>query len=253
MRDYAYHRMLARFGLPHLRSRMAHLYINDNLIGLYTVLEAPDQEYVFARAFPQYNPESYALYKVKSMSGDCGESTLEELELAETLINDTSIPPYSFHRGEHRPLIQELGLARWDQCQEDFFNRIFDLDFIHVAVAYLRHGKDCGEMLLEEGLIDRDLGTNDYDDSMKELINKYLFGERKCEPGCPNSDLKNHVDMENMLKSFAFYAVTVNSDSPLINGNNYYLAQAGDESFDGPGGWKVCICLMSVKESASLQ
>jgi CotH kinase protein len=42
------------------------------------------------------------------------------------------------------------------------------------------------------------------------------------------------VDIENFLKSFAFYAATIQSDSPLGNGNNYYLAQTGDGT-----GWKI--------------
>jgi CotH kinase protein len=42
------------------------------------------------------------------------------------------------------------------------------------------------------------------------------------------------VDIENFLKSFAFYAATVQMDSPLGNGNNYYLAETGDGT-----GWKI--------------
>lgn len=64
--------MLARFGLPHLRARKARFYINDELMGYYTLLEAPDQDYAFHRSFPDFDPENYALYKVKIYARDCG-------------------------------------------------------------------------------------------------------------------------------------------------------------------------------------
>lgn len=66
-RDWSYNRMAARFGLPHLRARQVRVVVNGNLHGMYTLLEAVDQEYVFARSFPAYNPNSYALYKVKTV------------------------------------------------------------------------------------------------------------------------------------------------------------------------------------------
>lgn len=43
MRDWAYNRMLARFGLPFLRARKVRVSVNGNLHGFYTLLEAPDQ------------------------------------------------------------------------------------------------------------------------------------------------------------------------------------------------------------------
>lgn len=36
--------------------------------GLYTLLEALAEEYVFYRSFPNYDPENYALFKVKTLS-----------------------------------------------------------------------------------------------------------------------------------------------------------------------------------------
>jgi Lamin Tail Domain/CotH kinase protein len=38
MREWSAHRMLARFGLPHLRARKMRFFINGNRIGLYTVV-----------------------------------------------------------------------------------------------------------------------------------------------------------------------------------------------------------------------
>lgn len=51
-REWAYYRMLARFGLSYLRARKVNFYINDNYHGLCNLLEAPEQEYVFYRDFP---------------------------------------------------------------------------------------------------------------------------------------------------------------------------------------------------------
>merc|ERR1712100_152471 len=51
-REWTFHRMLARFGMPHLRCRTLRLYLNGEYYGVYTFMEAPDQEYVFARSFP---------------------------------------------------------------------------------------------------------------------------------------------------------------------------------------------------------
>jgi len=48
----------------------AQVYINDRLIGLYNLMEAPDQEYVFARNFPKYDPLNYYLYKFKTMAAN---------------------------------------------------------------------------------------------------------------------------------------------------------------------------------------
>lgn len=47
MRDWAYNRMLARFGLPFIRVRKTRLYINGNYHGLYSLMEAPDQGLYF--------------------------------------------------------------------------------------------------------------------------------------------------------------------------------------------------------------
>ena len=51
VRDWSTHRMLRRFGLPYLRTRTAKLYINGEYTGLYSLMEAPDQDYVFYRSF----------------------------------------------------------------------------------------------------------------------------------------------------------------------------------------------------------
>ena len=56
VRDWASHRMLARFGLPHLRTRAVRLLMNGEVIGLYNLMEAPEQDYVFHRSFPDFDP-----------------------------------------------------------------------------------------------------------------------------------------------------------------------------------------------------
>lgn len=54
-REWAMHRMLARFKLPFLKTRSVRLFINNENYGLYSLMEAPDQNYVFQRSFPNFN------------------------------------------------------------------------------------------------------------------------------------------------------------------------------------------------------
>ena len=50
----------------------------------------------------------------------------------------------------------------------------YNQDKRDVAALYLKYDQDCGEMLVEEGLMDRKLGTKNWDEGMKEYIRKYL-------------------------------------------------------------------------------
>ena len=49
-------------------TRSATLSINGDEIGLYTLMEAPDQPYVFARGFPDIAMQDAHLFKVKSLA-----------------------------------------------------------------------------------------------------------------------------------------------------------------------------------------
>eukprot|EP00797_Seminavis_robusta_P004991 Sro1328_g263170.1 Spore coat protein (372) ;mRNA; r:7193-8308 len=88
-------------------------------------------------------------------------------------------------------------------------------------------------MLLGEGLVEQDLGTKGFKKEIREWISMDYSDEVLCTENCANSNLAERVDQENWLKAFAFYAVTANSDTPLVNGNNFYLANGGT------GGWKL--------------
>merc|ERR1719478_397098 len=79
MREWSMHRMLARFGLPHLRTRAVRFYINSQYIGLYEAMEPPDMDYVLARGFPTVDLANYALYKVKTSSMSCGSWSADQL------------------------------------------------------------------------------------------------------------------------------------------------------------------------------
>ena len=151
MREWVFHRMLARFGLPHLRTRAVRFFLNEQYMGLYDLMEAPESEYVFARSFPDYDPENSALYKVKTASTSCGKQKWyndEAVAAAYTRINDTE--PYAFERGEHRGDIPVLGATDDDQCNS-LFDDILSAEKMDAVLAYVRHGEDCGEMLVEEG------------------------------------------------------------------------------------------------------
>lgn len=233
MRDWASHRMLARFGLPHLRSRKVRFFINGEKTGFYTLMEAPDQDYVFARNFPTYDVDNHALFKVKTFAIGCGAYTELQLAQARERINETSTPPYAFERGEHRPLTPVLGFEQAQECTAGFINNLLTSEFADVVLAYVRAGEQCGPMLVQEGLVDRDLGQEEWEDAMADFIDEHL-ADNFCDPGCTNSNLATQVNIENFLKNFAVYAVTLNGDSPMGNGNNYYLANTGDGT-----GWNI--------------
>jgi hypothetical protein len=46
--------------------------------------------------------------------------------------------------------------------------------------------------------------------------------------------LKDEVNVENFLKNFAWYAITIGQDSPMGNLNNWFLANPNDGS-----GWNI--------------
>lgn len=202
MRDWASHRMLARFKLPHLRARKVRFHINGERKGFYTLLEAPDQDYVFARSFPSFDTSSYLLFQVKTLSIGCGAYTDGQLENARQRINDTSTPPYAFERGDHRPVTPVLGFERAEECTAAFLNNIITSEAADVVLAYVRAGEECGSMLVEEGIIDRDLGGKEWTPVMESFVEEHL-ADNACDPGCTNSDLAAQSDTENMLKNFA--------------------------------------------------
>ena len=220
VKEWSMHRMLARFGLPHLRTRTVRFLVNDEPVGLYDLLEAPDQDYVFQRSFPDFDPTNYALYKVKTLSLGCGAYDEDSLDEARVRMNETDTPPYVFERGEHRPIVPVL--RNWQGCSSEF-QKSLTSEFDDVILAYVRGGEDCGKVLLDEGLIDRDLGVNTLDETMQDFINQHLANST-CDVDCTNSNLAEDVDIDNFLRNFAVMAAILNSDSPLINGNNYYLA-----------------------------
>lgn len=195
------------------------------------MLEAVDNPPVFARSFPNYNVENFALYKVKSPSIGCGAFSEATLAAAQAQVDDDSKPPYLFQRGEHITPIPVL--LDNNACLGSIFAFIDSVE-VDVATAWLRAGANrCGPMLVDEGIIDRDLGTSNWDEIMEDFIDDHLAAS-VCDEGCANSNLAEEVDVENFLKNFAMYAVMTNTDSPLGNGNNYYLANAGDGT-----GWKI--------------
>lgn len=190
IKDWSSHRMLARFGLPHLRARHVRVRVNWNNHGLYTLLEAPDQEYVFHRSFPDYDPTNYALYKVKTMAMFCEQWSDKEFAAAKARFNETTKDgPYSFQRGTHKSHAVVLGrnATNFLPCLNAFFSTIFENNE-DTALAYLRADEDCAKMIMDTGLIDRDLGTNNWDDTMEQFVRDHL-GINECDEGCANSNL----------------------------------------------------------------
>ena len=229
VREWAQHRMLARFGLPYLRTRKVRFFMNGIYVGFYDFLESPDQDYVFYRNFPTLDPASYGLYKIKTFTLSCGSYDEGSLVRARNRINEVGTPPYAFERGDHRKNIPTL--IDYTKCSEAFLENILQYEFEDVTLAYVRavandSSTTCGNFLVEEGLIDRDLGVKSLDNRMALFYDKHL-GINSCEDAkCSNSDLGDDVDVTNFLRNFAVMASLLNQDSPVGNGNNYYLAQA---------------------------
>ena len=261
MREWAMHRMLRRFELPYLRTRTAKLYINGDYNGTYSLMEAPDQDYVFYRNFGQGDEDSapavppfapgHALYKMKGIGTNCGNYTATFtsgglLQWTPNQVNTfRSADPsmYAFKRGEHR---QQIGKASAGAVCPQQFLRMVMRDQLSVVSAWLRSGRDCGKMVIENGLVDRDFGgssrTDNNDGRMASFFNAYLVAKSAPPIGCENCDsdcdgniyaaFRNTplVDVDDFLKNFAVYAVTMGRDSPLGNGNNFFLATAGGDT-----------------------
>ena len=269
MRDWAMHRMLRMHRMPYLRTRIAKLYVNAVFVGTYSLMEAADQDYVFYRNFGQGDANSpssvppfapgHALYKIKTQSRYCGK--YEQLGFWNKLTGrEDSVtnaqPPiytaptdpslYAFKRGEHRPKISVQGGDDWTKCLPEFYGMIIREER-DVIAAWLKNGKDCGEMLLKNGLVDRDFGgsntANDNDGRMKSFFNTYLANGAAdgCGGACDSDDNAGgniyaqlqstpKVNVDDLLKNFAVYAVTVGTDSPIAGGNNYFLASPGGDT-----------------------
>jgi len=250
IREWTLHRMLARFGLPYLRTRTVRFYINGDLIGLYEFMEAIDQEYVFQRSFPDHDPEQYALYKVKATSIDCGNypevivsAFKAQTETERTVTKSRNgfgsadpVPPKEYDRGEHRTIPTFPKVPNQDNCYNYFLNTMLStIQGSEVIRTFVEYDENCGEFLVDQGLVDRDLGKKSYDGRMKEFINQYYSGPDFCKTdGCSDSNLAKDVDIDSFLKTFAFFASVQHFDSPLGYNNNFYLADTGDNK-----GWKI--------------
>ena len=174
MREWSMHRMLARFGLAHLRTRHAQFFINGKLQGLYSFVEAPAQKYVFQRSFPKFDPSNYSLYKFKTMSIGCGGYSADEIAKAPVSDNTTT---YAFERGTHRKKISVLGIDKADKCYWEFITMIMR-EKVDTVSAWKRYEKDCGKTMVETGLVDRDLGVKATEVEMQSFINSFMVHKR---------------------------------------------------------------------------
>jgi len=222
LKEWTMHRMLAEFNLPFLRTRHITLTINGEYLGLYLFMEAPDQEHIFARSFPSYNPLEYQLYKVKvfSMGMAC-----QDINWMTSSPCTPSTEPYEWEHGSH--IRQTAMQGEFFECLNSFFQIKYGQlveDNCRAWNIYQSNGKTCGQMQVEEGLVDRDLGTEDGDARMESFIDNNIN----------NRDLASVVDVDQWLKNIAVYAVTQTHDSPLGGGNNWLIANSGDGR-----GWKI--------------
>jgi len=243
MKEWVTHRMLARFGLPHLRTRHVKFYVNGKQLGFYTFMEAADQDYVMARTFGySYDKNDSALYKVKTMSLGCGREERYGSKKESDDVDSSSLGPYAYERGDHRMAINVL--KNEGDCMIEFRGRV-GKEFGSVVSAFYDAGytsaSDCGDFLLSHNLVDRDLGKKSWDDTMRSFINNHLSENGLCNDSqcLDKRSIKEKVDVNNWLKNFAVYAVTLNQDSPMGNGNNYFLAATGDSTTETSPKWKM--------------
>ena len=144
-------------------------------------MEAPDEDYVFYRSFgnkavANEAPLSFdhALYKIKTLSSRCGSYSDDQVTSASPpkYTAPTNPDEYAFVRGTHRdpvPVLNNEGM-----CVQSFF-QMMERETRDVVAAWLAHEKDCGKMLVEEGLVDRDLGSGTSNDArMETFINSFL-------------------------------------------------------------------------------
>eukprot|EP00586_Coscinodiscus_wailesii_P017519 CAMPEP_0172498484 /NCGR_PEP_ID=MMETSP1066-20121228/113460_1 /TAXON_ID=671091 /ORGANISM="Coscinodiscus wailesii, Strain CCMP2513" /LENGTH=886 /DNA_ID=CAMNT_0013271771 /DNA_START=53 /DNA_END=2713 /DNA_ORIENTATION=- len=224
MREYTVHRLNARFGLPYLRVRHVRLFFNGDYVGFYALMEAPDQAYVMQRSFGPFNPTKTALYKVKTMAGDCPYQNPEEIKEAEDSPNPD---PYYFERGDHKDKIPVLGTDKDMECGMFFFGQIMK-ERKDIIKGFVENDKNCGLTMVNLGRIERDFGPKSMDNTMISFLNDHIYSG--------NSEaLPSAVDTDQWIKNFASYAVTLNYDSPINNYNNFYLASTSG----GMNDWRI--------------
>lgn len=234
MREYAIHRANARFGLPFMRTRPVRLYLNDVYTGFYTLMEPPDQAYVMQRSFGAFDTTQSGLFKFKSPANGCLEKlgrfesqstgfneafSDEEIQLAETssTIDD---PPY-YKRGTHKDKIPVLGPANFEGCVGFMYTQLAK-ERQSFLKGYVRSNKNCSEALVKYEQVDRDFGPKKLEDSMITFLEDF-------------KNLGDNVDVDQWLKNFASYAVTLTFDSPINNGNNWFIATTSG----GVGDWRI--------------
>jgi hypothetical protein len=98
-------------------------------------------------------------------------------------------------------------------------------------------------MLVDSGLVDRDLGVASVDTRLKAFL-RFLNS-----PGTKSAaELAEYVNVTNFLLNAAVYGTMVNQDSPMGNGNNFFIADPGDGGgfvilqYDHDGGALGTLC-----------
>ena len=177
---------------------------------------------------------TYGLYKVKTQSIGCGSYDEASLSRARDRVNETATPPYVFERGTHRPLPPVMGTE--EECLGPFIQNLAVDETNDVQLAYVRHhianpneGGKCGNFLVDQGLVDRDLGDKSLDVLAAAFVDDHLAGNSCGDSMCSNSNLGDDVDTTQFLRNMATMAVLLHQDSPLGNGNNWYMAYPGDD------------------------
>ena len=140
---------------------------------------------------------------------------------------------FRFDRGAHRPVLPVLNFD-FAGCFAAFFGTIVD-EIVDALRAYKWiYGQDCSEMLVEEGIVDHDLGTRNWEGEMKDWLDDHYNDNYCADAACADSDMEDTVNVDQFLANFAVMAVTMSTDSAINNQNNWFMANPGDGT-----GWAI--------------
>ena len=184
------------------------------------------------RSFGEFDPETTALYKMKSGMDDC-PPVEQEIEAAK---DDGEIPnPYYFERGDHRDDISsELMTSDSDiadrmmECSTNFFTEMGKEREDIIKGYVLEYNETCGLAMVSMNRVDRDYGPKSIDANMIEFLDGVYYNTSI-------TDMKEYIDTDQWIKNLAAYAVTLNLDSVIMNINNWYVATTDG----GKNDWKL--------------
>lgn len=241
LREYTIHRLNARFGLPFHRTRHVRLYINEEYVGFYVLMEPHDKAYTMQRSFGPFDSNQAGLFKMKTFVAQCPDYEAIMIRMAEA--RDTP-EVYYFERGDHRMDIPTYRPDSRMNCYLFIYGTTYILEKMDMVKGYVDYGYNCSAAFVNLGRIDRDYGPDHLDDAMIAWLDQGFYSQPNNNDNNDNDNHNTHtlgvspdtVDTNQWLQTLASYAVTLNMDSPMgLVPNNWYLATTNG----GRDDWKI--------------